>query len=158
MIDIVEALDLLERCVRDRGDGYRSPQHGSAASRGRRHPTCSKAANRIVALALTKGGTPLTEVSRLADTPIGDAYAAGRHSLNLTLGAVVVLRAAESVERRGQTWGLALKAALGAASRFAELIPDSVGLYGPEAAAASRRSAPLARHGECRCSRRGSPA
>ncbi|MCU1655350.1 MAG: hypothetical protein JWO57_6 [Pseudonocardiales bacterium] len=131
MIDIVDALDLLERCVQDRRAGHRS-------------------GNGIVALALTKGGMPLTEVSRLADTPIGDAYAAGRRPLNLTLGAVVVLRAADSVERRGQPWGLALQAALRAASRYAELIPDGVARRATEAAPARCQAAALSRPASCR--------
>lgn len=108
MIDIGEALDLLDWCVRDRGEDYRSA-----------------ATDRIVPLALRKAGAPLTAVSPLARTRVADIYASDRHNpLNLTLGAVMVLSAAESAERDEQTWEIALQAALRAASRFLELIPD----------------------------------
>jgi hypothetical protein len=50
----------------------------------------------------------------------------GASSLDLSLGAVVVLHAADSAELRGQTWAMCLQAALEAASRFVELIPDRV--------------------------------
>jgi hypothetical protein len=80
----------------------------------------------IVTLALSKAGAPLTAIRPLAHTPVADVYASGRHPLNLTLGAVVVFRAAESMERYGQTWAMSLQAARRAASRFVELIPDRV--------------------------------
>jgi hypothetical protein len=130
VIDIIDALDLLDRCVRDRGDGYRS------LSRGDAFPT---ATDSIVALALSKAGAPLTALSPLAHTPIAELYASGRPPLPLTLGAVVVFRAAESVDRRGQTWATSYQAALRAASRFVELIPDKVVSCAAEAEAATQR-------------------
>ena len=123
MIDIVDALDLLDSCVRDRGDSYRSTgRRGPTGSFSRRYPACPAVTESIVTLVLARAGTPLTAISRVASTAVGDAYASGEHDLNLTVGAVVVLRAAESMERRGGTWGLARQAAAQAASRFAELV------------------------------------
>jgi hypothetical protein len=123
VIDIVDALELLDSCVRDRGASYRSThRRGSAGSLSRRYPTCPTATDSIVTLALTKAGTPLSAISRLAHTSVGDAYASGEHDLNLTVGAVAVFRAAQSTERRGETWGRARQAAMRVASRFAELM------------------------------------
>jgi hypothetical protein len=107
MIDIVDALDLLDSCVRDRGANYRP---------------FTAATDSIVTLALTKAGAPRGAIEPLVHTAVADLYAPGRPPLNLTLGAVAVLRAAHSVERRGETWAVSLQAAQRAASRFAELI------------------------------------
>jgi hypothetical protein len=123
MIDIVDALDLLDRCVRDRRVDAPPAQTDG-----------------IVAMALSKAGTPLTTLGPLSGTPVADAYASGRHPLNLTLGAVAVFRAAESAERRGQTWAMSLQAARLAASRFVELIPDRIVGRAAEAEAASHRA------------------
>jgi hypothetical protein len=123
MIDIVDALDLIDRCVHERGDSYRSPRSRDPAGPvSRRFPTCPAASDSIVTLVLTKAGTPHAVISGLASTSVADAYASGERDLNLTVGAVVVLRAAQAVERRGQTWGVAREAAVRAASRFADLM------------------------------------
>jgi hypothetical protein len=157
VIDIVDTIDLLDSCVRDRGAGYLSPhRRGSADSRRGRHYTCPRATDSIVSLALIKAGVPPSAVSRVANSTVADVYAAGLHPLSVTLGAVVALRAAESMERRGHTWGSCLQAAVRAASRFIELIPDGVAGCAAEAAAVSHRGTPLSRHGECRCARRAS--
>jgi hypothetical protein len=156
-IDLVDALDLLESCVRERGEDYRSPRRrlpaASPTGSGDAFPT---ATDSIVTLALSKAGMPLTALIPLAYTPIADVYASGQHPLNLTLGAVVVLRAAESAERRGQTWAMSLQAALRAASRFVDLIPDRVLGRAAEAMAASEHGAPPPHHCECGSARRGS--
>jgi hypothetical protein len=137
VIDIVDALDLLDSCVRGRGESYRSPiRQGSPARASGGHDTGQAVTDSIVTLAMAKAGAPITAVSRLTGTSIGVAYASGQNPLNLTLGAVVVLCAAESVERRGETWAAALQAALRTASRFLELLPDRVVECAAEATAA----------------------
>jgi hypothetical protein len=157
MIDIVDTIDLLDSCVRDRGAGYRSPHRRDLAdSRRGRSSNYPAATDSIVSLALIRAGAPMSAVSRVANSTVAEAYAAGLHPLNLTLGAVVALRAAESTERRGQTWGSCLQAALRAASRFIEVIPEGVVGCAAEAVAVSHRGNPLSRHGECRCARRES--
>jgi hypothetical protein len=136
VIDIVDALDLLDSCVRDRGASYRpGPRRLAAVSPDGLDDAAPAAADGIVTLALRKAGAPRTALSALAHMPVADVYASGRFPLDLTLGAVVVLRAAESVERRGQTWAMSLQAALRAASRFVDLIPDGVAGCASEAAA-----------------------
>jgi hypothetical protein len=144
-LDIVDALDLLDRCVRERGEGYRSlPQRLSAGT----DDASPAAPDGIVTLALSKAGAPRTALGPLAHTPVVEGGAAGRARPNLTLGAVVVFRAAESVERRGQTWAMSLQAAERAASKFLELIPDSLVGGAAEAATRSHRGAPPAQAGE----------
>jgi hypothetical protein len=105
-IDIGAALDLLDSSVRERGQGY-----------------CSAATEGIVTLALRKAGVPGPALGPLAHASVSDLYTAGRLPLNMTLGAVVVLRAAESADRIGQPWAMAMAAALRAAARFLELLP-----------------------------------
>jgi hypothetical protein len=127
VIDIVDALDLLDSCVRDPGVDYRSlPRRLAAVSSTEPQDEALAASDSIVTLALRRAGSPLTALSALAHAPIADVYASGRPDLNLTLGAAVVLRAADAAERRGQTWAMSLQAALQAAARFVELIPDRV--------------------------------
>jgi hypothetical protein len=144
-LDIVDALNLLDRCVRERGEGYRSLPDRLSAGPDDASPA---ATDGIVTLALSKAGAPRTALSPLAHTPVADVYASGRSPLDLTLGAVVVFRAAESLERRGQTWAASLQAAVRAASRFLELIPDGVVGDADAAAAGSHRGAPPAQAGE----------
>lgn len=115
LIDIVDALDLLDGCVRDREPPIvRRRRRGLAVFRSGCYYSCPAGTDSIVDLALIKAGAPPAAVSRLASI-VGDPYASGRRPLNLRLGAVVALRAAESMERRGQTWGMCLQAAMRAA-------------------------------------------
>jgi hypothetical protein len=140
VIDIVDALNLLDSCVRDRGNDYRSPPRRLAAvSPTEPQGEASAATDSIVTCALRKAGAPLAVLSALAYTPIADVYASGPPDLNLTLGAVVVFRAAEAAERLGQTWAMSLEAALRVAARFVELIPDRVAVRAADAVAASDR-------------------
>jgi hypothetical protein len=137
MIDIVGALDLLDSCVLDRGEDHRPLGGGRpAASPARSDGALPAAAENIVTLALSKAGAPPRALWPLAHTSFADLYAAGRHPVNMTLGAIGVLRAAESAERRGQTWAMCLAAGLQAAARFVDLMPE--GMAGcPRAALAS---------------------
>jgi hypothetical protein len=126
-MDIVDALDLLDSCVRDRGADYRPRRrHGSAGSPTGRIYQCAAATDSIVDLALIKGGVPHAGAGRLARRLVADPYPPGPDPFNLTLGAAVVLRAAGSAERLGKTWRSCLQAGLQAAATFVELIPDSV--------------------------------
>jgi hypothetical protein len=125
MIDIVDALDVLDSCVADRGADYRSRRRRNwAVPLSERYYHCPAPAESIVSLALIKAGAPQSSVGLLSHKSIADVYATDRARLNLTLGAVVALRAAESMERLGHSWGSCREAALQAASRFVELIPD----------------------------------
>jgi hypothetical protein len=146
MIDIVDALDLLNSCVRDRGENYRSPAlDESTASASWRYDAGRAVTDDIVTRALASAATPTTTGSWLMRGSVVDAYASGQNPFNLTLGAVIVLRAAQSTERRGATWGASLEAALRGASRFVELIPGGFGDSTPyaKAASSSRRTRPL---------------
>jgi hypothetical protein len=127
VIDIGYALDLLDSCVRDRGeDNQRAPRHPAVVSPPGAECISPAAAGSFVVAALGKADAPPAALRALTHTSIADVYASGLPALNLTLGAVVVFRAAESAERRGLTWAMSLEAALRTASRFADLIPDKV--------------------------------
>jgi hypothetical protein len=157
VIDIVDTIDLLDSCVRDRGAGYRSPhRRGSADSRLGRCYTLPGSNRQHRQPGVDQGGCAAVSSRPVANSTVADVYASRPQPLNLTLGAVVALRAAESMERRGHTWGSCLQAAVRAASRFIEGIPDGVAGCAAEAAVVSHRGAPLSRHGECRCARRAS--
>lgn len=137
MIDIVDVLDLLESCVRDHGECHRPPARNESAMRPIEGQDTGRAAtDSLVTLAMARAGTPIAADRRLAGTSVGVAYAAGQNPFNLTLGAVVVFSAAESAERCGQTWGIAFQAALRAASKYLDLLPDSVVERAVEATAA----------------------
>ena len=96
MIDIVDALDLLNSCVRDRGEDYRSPAlDESTASASWRYDAGRAVTDDIVTRAVASAATPTTTGSWLIRRSVVDAYASGQNPFNLTLGAVIVLRAAE---------------------------------------------------------------
>jgi hypothetical protein len=137
VIDIVDALELVDNCVRARGEDYRALPRLAAVSPGKPKAEAPGQCDSIVTLALREAGAPLTVLSALAHSPVADVYASGRADLNLTLGAVVVFRAAESAELHGQTWAMSLHAALQAAAGFIELIPDGVAARAAGAVAAS---------------------
>jgi hypothetical protein len=121
MIDIVYALDLLDTWVCRHGSDYRSAHRAQAARTRTGRPSyhaCRDTTDSIAISGLTHIGTPSLR------TP------------NLTLGAVVVLRAAASVQRQGGTCGASRNAGLRAAARFVELIPDH--LIGSAAAGEAR--------------------
>ncbi|MGX7678613.1 hypothetical protein ACSMXN_06920 [Jatrophihabitans sp. DSM 45814] len=126
MIDIVDALDLLKSCVRDRGADYRArPRRGQRGSRRARYYECRPGSNSIVGLALIKADVSAATATLLTNCSVGEAIASGSAPKEFTLGAVVTLRAAQTMERRGHDWGSCLQAGVQAAARFIELIPDS---------------------------------
>jgi hypothetical protein len=55
MIDIIDALDLVDSCVRDRGDNYRTGRRGPTRSHGRRYPACPAVTDSIVTLVFGQG-------------------------------------------------------------------------------------------------------
>jgi hypothetical protein len=134
VIDIGYALELLDNCVSDRGD-QSPPRRAAVVSLTGPERISPAAGDSIVIVAMRKAGAPPAALSALRHISFTELYASGRPVLNLTLGAVVVFRAAQSAEQRGQTWAVAVQAAWRTASRFAELIPDR--LASPAAAAAA---------------------
>jgi hypothetical protein len=130
-IDVVDALDLLDRCVCERGQGYRTTTRPRTPGlRTDRDLSLSSAVwpDGMVSYALLCSAV-FGAADRVADPGTGtDVAAAGWDASVLTLGASVVFRAAESTDRRGGTWGEAQTHALRAAARFVAVIPDSLGL------------------------------
>jgi hypothetical protein len=86
MIDIVDALDLLVSCVRDRGENYRSPAlDESTASAIWRYDVDRAVTGDIVTRALASAATPTTTGRWLIRRSVVDAYASGQNPFNLTL-------------------------------------------------------------------------
>jgi hypothetical protein len=101
MIDIVDALDLLNGCVQERGESWLPARDESSPSASLRYEAGRPVMDGMVSRALANAGTPPTPCRWLIHSSVVDAYAVGQNPFNLTLGAVVVLRAAESSERSG---------------------------------------------------------
>jgi hypothetical protein len=127
MIDVVDALELLAACVEDRGADYRSSRRrGLATARGERFYDCPAPTDSIAGLALAKAGAPPSALDPLGQWTIADLRVGQPTAVKLTLGALVVLRAAESADRLGHAWGSCLEAALQALPAFIDLIPQRV--------------------------------
>jgi hypothetical protein len=127
MIDVVQALDLLDRCVAERGCDYayapRWTAHGGYSTCQYVHdgePDC------MIGLALAKSGMPVEALRMLGSDRLAGLYSAHRLPIDLTLGALAVFRAAQRAQDEGQCWGVALRQARLIAGRYFGLIPSAV--------------------------------
>jgi hypothetical protein len=120
VIDIGHALDLLAAAVRERDaalvyvGGVRQP--GPAESDGE--------PRRLVGRALSLEQVPNDDLLQVDDLGVRELARRGSLPVQLTLGALVVLDAAQRAQDRGSAWGDALDHAINAATRFLALIPD----------------------------------
>jgi hypothetical protein len=73
-------------------------------------------------LAYTGGGE--AAVTATGDDDVGELYAAGRLPVACTLGALLVLRAAQQAEDRGRCGSDVLASATAAAIRALDLVPE----------------------------------
>jgi hypothetical protein len=76
---------------------------------------------------LARASVEVADLETMRDQRLRDLYRDGRLPVTLTLGALIVLDAAQQSEDRGRTWGTALDDATAAAARFLDLaavIPD----------------------------------
>ncbi|MDT4936738.1 MAG: hypothetical protein QOG80_409 [Pseudonocardiales bacterium] len=121
LIDIGTALDLLAAAVADRGGSFVYPPvpdpDRTCLFRMNDGPGC------LVAHALSMAGVDVDELAPLRHDSIRELYRQDRLPVRLTLGALVVLAAAERSEDHGCTWGAALGRATDAAARFVDLLP-----------------------------------
>jgi hypothetical protein len=126
IIDIGCALDLLAAAVKHRGA---SQVHRSVRMAADDFSTCLHTHNGspdcIIGEALARTGLGVEDLEGLCDHGIRDLHWAGRLPVTLTLGAVVVLHAAQQSQDRGCRWGDVLEHATTAAEKFLELIPDA---------------------------------
>lgn len=122
LIGMCRALDLLATAA---GERFTHPwatvrAAGHTAPRGR----ACRGSSGLVRLALSLVQVDENDLVALRDHRVRDLYARGRLVDRLTVGAMVVLDAAQQGEQSGQTWGEALDHAMGAAGRFLDLMPD----------------------------------
>ncbi|MDT4903312.1 MAG: hypothetical protein QOH52_1328 [Pseudonocardiales bacterium] len=145
MIDVVQALDLLEQCVSERGCGYVYAPKWSARDG---YSTCQYVHNGkpdcIIGLAFAKSGVPVETLQTLSGDRLAGLHSEHRLPIHLTLGALVVFRAAQRAQDQGLSWGVALRQATLIAGRYFDLIPaaivaDAFDRYGAETGARDSR-------------------
>jgi hypothetical protein len=109
-MDVVDAFDLLDACLRDQAAG-----HHSAAD--------SEVPGALLSAAL--GSPPMREhgVLRLPlECELGDSES-GCEPGTLTIGALIALRAADRKQRSGSCWNCSVAAALSAVVAYVDLLP-----------------------------------
>jgi hypothetical protein len=127
VLTIGEVLDLLESSVRQRGPGHRAGRvRGVGALRCVDSALFHAERHGIVAAVSNRAGLTSAALSYVLSGLPGTPAVASALPPNLTLGAVMALRAAAASESRGETWGKALTSAWSAATRIVELA-DSAG-------------------------------
>ena len=111
MIDIVDALDLLDECVRGEAAGHYSPEDAKL-------PGALLAAVVSQAFPSARGllRAPLGPRSRAEDA------ATGRETISL--GALIALRTADRKQRTGAPWVSSVAAARRAVMAYVDLLPE----------------------------------
>jgi hypothetical protein len=121
-LDIMDALDLLATAVIDRGDDFAStPNSGPNITNRHRYaifdePRC------IVGYALSLANVTVEDLRSMRDQPVRDLYRDGGLPIPITLGALIVLDAAQRSQDRGRRWGDVLDDAVTAAAKFLDLV------------------------------------
>lgn len=122
-IDIGDALDLLARVVNDHGEEAGSiPFPEDSGRYWSYHYAMGGTPQCIVGCALALADVDIAQLRAMGDRPLRDLYLNGTLPVPLTLGAVIVLDAAQQSQDRGQCWSVALEAAAAAAVRFFDLL------------------------------------
>jgi len=121
MHDIEAALNALEVAVEQAGEGHYGP---------RRY--IDKDQRCIVGDAWYRLGVPSEALRSLGVEKIEDLHKEGILPFPMTLGAVVVYRAAQKAQDANLTWGQALDAAIRTASRYLTLMPTALILKAQE--------------------------
>lgn len=122
LIDIGRALVLLATAVKQRGEYSIDPPVS--------HPdqACPYAprggAQCLVGHVLSLAQVGDNDLEAVGDRRVRALYVEGSLPVRLTLGALVVLDAAQRTEDRGYSWGDALDDATNVAVRFVDLLPD----------------------------------
>jgi hypothetical protein len=122
LIDIGRALDLLAAAVKEGGEYF---VYASVVGRTR---TCLYSARGgppcLVGHALSLANVGDDDLAALGDRGVRELYGQGRLPVRLTIGALVVLDAAQRAQDRGYAWGDALEHAGGVAAQYLDLVPD----------------------------------
>jgi hypothetical protein len=124
VIDIGRALDLLAAAVKERGEYFVYPPFTESVRpclySVRGGPRC------LVGHALSLAHVGDDDLDALEDRGVRELYGQGKLPVRLTIGALVVLDAAQRMQDRGYAWGDALDYAGDVAVEFLDLVPDSV--------------------------------
>lgn len=134
ILTIGEVLDLLESSVRQCGPGHRVRRvRGAGALRCVDSALFHAEQHGIVATVSNRAGLTNAALSYVLSDFAETPTVASVLPPNLTLGAVMALRAAAASESRGETWGTALAWAWNAATRIVELAEPVQGPRGHRA-------------------------
>jgi hypothetical protein len=125
VIDLGTALDLLAAAVRQRGADF---VYRPVWVDEHRYLTCMYAhrgaPDCIVGYALAQAGVSVRALEAMRDDGVEELYLEGRFPVDVTLGALAVLRAAQQSQDRGCCWGDVLAQANAVAIRLLDLVPE----------------------------------
>lgn len=111
MIDVIDALDRLDECVRDQADGH-DPSDAS------------RLPGALLAAAV---GKPLAIADALLQLPLVPDRRVGESAMEretLSIGALVALRTADRKQRAGACWSCSAAAAQRSVVAYVDLLPD----------------------------------
>ena len=124
LLDIGSALELLAAAVEEHGEYFAYPLAVGRAHEclywRRAGPRC------LVGHALSLAQVGANDLDALGDRGVRELYRHGKLPVRLTIGALVVLDAAQRTQDRGYTGADALEYASNVAVRFLDLVPDSL--------------------------------
>jgi hypothetical protein len=122
-IDMCAVLGLLRKAVSEQGEHYLFPPCESAGG------TCFYAVNEgppgIVGTVLSLAQVRPDRLEMVRERGVSELYREGRLLVPLTLGALVVLDAAQRSQDRGHRLGKVLELAWSAADHFLDMLPDA---------------------------------
>ncbi|MBO0883755.1 MAG: hypothetical protein J2P17_26150 [Mycobacterium sp.] len=125
MIDVSKALDLLAAVVRNQGEDFVYRPVSVA-----KFPSCRYARGGapecLIGRALALAEVGVHDLEAMGEDDLRELYFRDKLPVNLTLGGLAVLHAAQRTQDRGGRWGDALIDAGNAAIQLLDLVPDSV--------------------------------
>ena len=152
VLDIVDALDLVSTAVDDRGrDFVHRPVSGPGVINDAYRYAVGGEPRCIVGHALSLANVATEELESMHE-PVRDLYSDGRLPIPITLGALIVLDAAQRSEADGSPWGDVLDDAFAAAEKVRDLFYLVADV--PQSARRCRTRCLIRGHERCARSRR----
>jgi hypothetical protein len=123
-LDLADVLDLLAAAVDQRGSACVLESLPAAGMPQRIHRYASAGQPQgIVGHAFSLTGVTGEDLELMRDESLRDLYREGRLPIEITLGALIVLDAAQRSEARGRCWGEVLDDAVSAIAKLLGLVP-----------------------------------